>query len=219
MEFPTKNNYIYENLKDEIVEGLRKPGERITIPEVAKKYDVSSMPVREALNRLNQDGLVEYVPHVGARVMPLDLDKFLEITIIRHELEALATKLATPSMDEITIKKLEDLHQAMKECAENKDYAKYSKLNMEFHKTIYSTGPYTQLADMIFSLWNRSEFARKIFARFPERVHTSIEQHTRLLEAIKSGDSEKAGQLTREQNVTAFDKILAVAKELKKELE
>ncbi|HMM19924.1 MAG TPA: GntR family transcriptional regulator [Selenomonadales bacterium] len=214
MEFPTKNNYIYENLKDEIVEGKRRPGERIAIPEVAKRYNVSGMPVREALNRLHQDGLIEIVPHVGARVMNFDMDKFKEIMMIRIALEALAAKMSTPYINDETKVKLEELHQEMIRCAESGQYSKYSKLNKEFHQIIYSAGPYPLLSEMIGSLWTKSEFSRNIFGRFPERVKVSIEQHKRLLEAIKNGDADKAHEVVCEQNDSAYEMILAVSKEI-----
>jgi DNA-binding GntR family transcriptional regulator len=214
VEFPTKNNYIYENLKDEIVEGKRKPGERIIIPEVAQKYNVSGMPVREALNRLHQEGLVEVIPHVGARVAPFDMEKFKEIMMIRNTLEALAAKVNTPFIDQETKVRLEQLHDEMKRCAEMGEFVRYSKLNKEFHHTIYSSGPYPLLSDMIVSLWSRSEFSRNIFGKFPERVEVSLGQHARILEAIKNSDAERVQQLVCEQNDTAYEMIVAVSKEI-----
>ena len=79
MDYMTKNEYIYEKLKDEIVDGKLASGERIIIREVSKKFGVSGVPIREALNRLQQDGLVEIIPHVGAKVVEFDLKKFKEI--------------------------------------------------------------------------------------------------------------------------------------------
>lgn len=217
MEFITKNDYIYEKLKDEIVEGKIRPGERIAIPDVAKRYKVSGMPVREALNRLHSDGLVEIIPHAGARVTSFDMEKFKEIMMIRYELEALATKLSTPFVDKTIMAKLEQLHAEMGRCLERNEYAQYSKLNKEFHHTIYAAGPFSLLTEMIVSLWTRSEFSRNIFVRFPERAKISMEQHGRLLDAIREGDAEKARLVIREQNDTAYDMIMAVSKEMEQE--
>lgn len=213
MDFITKNNYTYERLKDEIIEGKIKPGERIVMPDVAKRYGVSAMPVREALNRLHQDGLVETIPHVGARVVSIDLEKFKEIMMIRFELEALATKVSTPFIDDQILEKLELLHADMGECSKKEDYSRYSKLNKKFHFTIYSAGPYSLLFDLIESLWTRSEFSRTIFLKFSERPKTSMEQHERLLKAIKAGDPDLASQMIRQQNDSAYNMILAVLRD------
>jgi len=214
VNFITKNDFIYEKLKDEIVEGKLRPGERIIIPDVAKRYGISAMPIREALNRLQQEGLIEIVPHVGARVASFDLARFKEITMIRTELETLATKLATPYIDEATLAKLEALYEEMQVSLQEGDQIRYGKINKEFHMTVYSAGPYPVLRDMIASLWARSEFSRTVFLKVSNRLEASQSEHREWLEAIKKKDAEKASQTVRRQKEIAFAMLFA---ELEKE--
>lgn len=217
MEFVTKNDYIYENLKDEIVEGRLHPGERIVIPDVAKRYDVSAMPIREALNRLQQDGFIEMIPHVGARVASFDFNKFKEIMLIRLELETLAARLSTPFVNEKMMAQLETIHQEMAKCMEENDTARYSKLNKTFHMMIYSASPYTVLAQLISSLWTKSEFSRMVFARVSNRCRESHKEHYAWLQAIKAGDAEKASQILRQQKKLATEMlIIEIEKEISK---
>jgi len=199
MEFSTKNNYIYESLKDEIMMGKLRPGERIVISDVAKRYNVSPMPIREAINRLQQDGFVEVIPHVGARVSPFDIERHKEIMLIRTELEALAIKLSTKHIDEQTIAKLEDILREMEECVNNNEHKRYGKLNVEFHLTIYGASPYKILYELINNLWARSEFSRSVFERIPERNRDSLAEHKAIVEAIKAGDGERAAAIFRRQ--------------------
>lgn len=208
MDFITKNDYIYEKLKDEIVEGKRRPGERIVIPDVAKQYDVSAMPIREAFNRLQQDGLIEMTPHVGARVASFDLQKFKEIMLIRIELEALAAKLSTPYIDSKKMAELEVMYQEMEKCAVENNLAQYSKLNKIFHMTIYTASPYTILAELIASLWTKSEFSRTVFTRVSSRTKESLAEHYNWLQAIKAGDAEKASQILRQQKERAVPLLI-----------
>lgn len=203
MEFSTKNNYVYESLKDEIIDGKILPGERIVISEVAKRYNVSPMPIREAVNRLQQDGFVEVIPHVGARVYGFDPEKHKEIMMIRIELETLAAKLSVDYIDDSTIAKLEEMLKKMEACIENSDNKQYGKLNKEFHLAIYAANPNKTLYELIESLWNRSEFSRRAFIDVPSRNRESLAEHKQWLEAIKQRDGEKAAEILRKQKNAA----------------
>jgi len=203
MEFSTKNNYVYESLKDEIIDGKILPGERIVISEVAKRYNVSPMPIREAVNRLQQDGFVEVIPHVGARVYGFDPEKHKEVMMIRIELESLAAKLSVDYIDDPTLAKLEDIIKKMEVCIKNNDNKQYGKLNKEFHLTIYAANPNKTLYELIESLWNRSEFSRRAFIDVPYRNKESFLEHKQWLEAIKKRDGEKAAEILRKQKNAA----------------
>lgn len=200
--FILKNDYMYETLKDEIVEGRLRPGERIVISDLAAKYNVSPMPVREAINRLQQDGFVEVVPHVGSRVSSFDINKHREIMQIRIELEPIATRLSIPFISAKALTKLEKLIREMEVCLQKKDYMGYSRVNREFHLTIYTACPNKSMFELIKSLWAKSEYSRRIFSELPERNEESLKEHKALVEAIKEKDAEKGAEIIRRQKVT-----------------
>lgn len=199
MEFNTKNNYLYVSLKDDIIEGKLRPGERIVISDVAKRYNVSPMPIREAINRLQQDGFIEVIPHVGARVCAIDLDRHKDLMQIRFELEPLAVRLSTEFIDDERISQLEDIIRQMEESVKNKENKRYGKLNKEFHLLVYGAGPNEILYNLIVSLWLRTEFSRGIFELLPERNEKSLAEHKAMLEAIKARNGELAAQILRQQ--------------------
>ncbi len=93
-KFRSKSEIVYDFLKLNILNGKLKSGERIAVSDVAKILGISGIPIREALTKLEAEGLVTITPHIGASVISIDKTKFEEIHVIRTELEGLATRLA-----------------------------------------------------------------------------------------------------------------------------
>src|SRR3989339_1007512 len=96
VQFKTKTEIVHAKLHQDIVAGKLRPGQRIIISELAKEFGFSEIPIREAIRSLETAGLIHFTPHVGAMVNTIDANEFLEIYLIRIELEALATRLAVP---------------------------------------------------------------------------------------------------------------------------
>ena len=207
MNYHTKNDVVYQQLKEKIVNRVLRPGERIVISDIANELEVSPMPVREALNRLQQDGFVEINPHVGARVVMFGATGFKEIALIRIELEVLATRLATPYLDDDKIKELDSVLKQMEMAVADRDGNLYSKLNKDFHCIVYSAGPYKYLYELILNLWAKSNFSKSIFLKVPEQVSVSLDDHRKLLDALKAKDADKAAEILRSHKTIAFQEL------------
>ncbi|SHK01232.1 DNA-binding transcriptional regulator, GntR family [Geosporobacter subterraneus DSM 17957] len=205
MDFHTKNDIIYQILKDKIIDGVLKPGERIIITDLAAEFNVSPMPVREAIKRLQQDEYVEVIPHIGAKVASMEWDKLREILLILTELEVLAAKLAAPFIGEKEVNALNDLIQEMEKAVEEKDNRRYAELNKKFHSIIYGSSPYKYLNELIMNLWNKSEFYRTLFTKSESRSATSLREHKEWLKAIIDKDAEKVQQILRQHKESAYD--------------
>lgn len=203
MEYKTKSDYIYEKIKDDIVEGRLAPGERLLIDTLARQYNVSAMPIREVINRLLQDGLVESVANVGARIATLDRKKYKEIIFIKIELEALAFRMAAESATDDLIKKLEDIISEMEDSLAKSDLFLYAKLNKKFHLTICEANPNTFLYETLVSLWNRVDLIRRTLASSFTRSTESLAEHKLILEAIKDRDGDRAAQSFRQHKANA----------------
>lgn len=204
MDFYTKNDIIYRRLKDKIIDGIVKPGERLIISELAAEFDVSPMPVREAIKRLQQENFVEVIPHIGARVISFELEKFKEIARILIELEGLATELTTPYIQGDIVVELNQLMKEMERAVKEKDHSLYGQLNKEFHMKIYGAGPYPYLYELISNLWEKTEFLRAIFTKFIGRPQKSYEEHILWLDALVKGDAAKAKEILKEHRISAF---------------
>jgi DNA-binding GntR family transcriptional regulator len=195
VDFKSKNDYIYESIKDDIVYGKYTEGERLIISDLAKQYNVSIVPIREVINRLLQDGLVEISANVGARVTAYDREKHSEMVFVRTELECIAIRLAIETADDVLISNLEEIIVQMENCIKNNDLFQYGILNRKFHLTIYEANPNKFLYETILSIWNRTELSRRIFYWSLERDAASLSEHKEILAAIKAKDAEKAVEL------------------------
>ena len=98
MIYHTVKSALVENIRDEIIRGHFEPGERLRLEEIAERYAVSTMPVREALRKLEAEGLVKIFPHRGATVCPLSAAELEDIYDTRATLEEVATCLAVPHL-------------------------------------------------------------------------------------------------------------------------
>ena len=107
--FRTKNEIVYNFLKANIFKGKLKPGERLNVRKISRLLNVSEIPTREALKSLKSEGLVEYTPHLGARVIRINKKELQELHTIRCELECLGTRLAALNMTEDDFKRLDKI--------------------------------------------------------------------------------------------------------------
>ncbi len=103
----TKSENLTEYLIEAIVEGELAPGSKISEPELAKQFQVSRGPLREALMRVEGLGLIERIPHIGARVIQLSPTKLVELYAVREALEGMAARLAARNITEIELAGLE----------------------------------------------------------------------------------------------------------------
>lgn len=209
-KYVTKNDFVYKELKEDILNGRLHPGERLIVSDIASRFDVSPMPIREALVRLQQEDLVDIIPHIGARVVPLNVKKFLEIVTIRVELETLAAKLATAYITEEQIVCLRDIVRQMEEKVADNDAIGYEELNRKFHDLVYSECQNQQLYELVTSLWDKSQISRTVFSRVSNHTSVSIMEHKKWLEGIISRDPERVAAVVRAHKERAFKRLCEV---------
>lgn len=204
--FPTKSDIIYSTLKDQILYGERHSGERLIVADIAKKYSASPMPVREALQRLQLDGLVEIIPYVGARVSVMDAKQFEDIIVVRNMLEPVAARLAAVNMNDSDISKLFEYMQQMEGCAKENKIKEYTSLNHMFHALIWQSCGNECLLDILNNLYAKTEGTKIIFSRYPERMKDSCTEHRKIAEAIKDRDPDLAYKAYYDHKVQGFRK-------------
>lgn len=204
----SKSDVVYEFIRNEIILFHYSPGEKVIIRDIARKLDVSDIPVREALKRLESDGLVEFKNYRGARIAPFHAKSFIEICKIRFELEVYATRLATEYITEEEIKILEEYIGKMDECIERNDAEMFGKYNSKFHSTLYRGGHSPILLEIIENLMARSLYSKSIFTLVPARLKESNKEHKEIVEAIKNRDSERAAQIIRHQKEFSTKRLL-----------
>ncbi len=183
---------LVETLRDEIVRGDLVPGQYLRLEEIAGRFDVSTMPVREALRDLEAEGLVTSFPHRGATVTELSADELQDIYDIRVALEAMATRLAVPRVTEETLAELTSLIDQMEE---NQGHvATLTKLNHQFHITLYAASGRSHLCELNRMLRCRTQHYLHLYTVEVESDNFLQTQgeHRAILEACKRGDAEQA---------------------------
>lgn len=211
-----KSQRVYQYIKEQIDIGALAPGERIKINEIAQKLNVSRTPVREALKRLEVENVVKFTFNSSAEVRAFDLDEMEELVMIRQELEPLAARLAAERCDATTIQKLKDIIAQLEKYRVAKDAENYSRLNREFHMTLYQASGAKTLYQLIDDLWTRSERSMLVFTLIPNRLEYSNEEHRKILQAVEAHDGELAEKLLRQQKSEGFVNVIRFLKEYEK---
>jgi DNA-binding GntR family transcriptional regulator len=195
----SKAEVACEYVRERVLSGELRPGERVRISRVAAELGFSDIPVREGVKRLESEGLLEFETHKGAVVTTLHPHDIEEIFAIRAELEALAVMRASRSINRDQLDHLRELLEEMEQ-AERDDRAEdYGELNREFHFAIYEAQPYTRLLALIRDYWNSTDWCRRIFAGDAHSVRASAAEHRGIYEALVAGDGKTAAELLRQQ--------------------
>jgi DNA-binding GntR family transcriptional regulator len=197
VESGTLPERVADWIRTEIVEGRLGPGERIRQEAVAQQLHTSRMPVREALKRLHDEGLVTHVSHVGARVAALDLAELDEIYLIRERLEPLALAESIPHLGARDHERLRAYVEEMESCADPADPSRWVTVDRLFHLRTYSAAPMPRMLEIIDGLWNRTQQYRRAYTRLAARFEIAHMEHRLLLEAIAGRDPEAAAALSR----------------------
>ena len=203
----TKNQVVYEKLRQRIIRGTIKPGQKLVMASLAKSLGFSETPIREAIRRLESDGYVTFTPHSGAMVTKINDRELSEIYLIRISLEALATRLAVPCIRDNDIAWLVRRNDEMKVAVKESRYQSLARLNKEFHLRIYKTAPYPRLYKMISDLWDAFERWPSIFSFVPERSATAIEEHEQIIDALSTADVDQADNLMKEQKKNTLEAL------------
>lgn len=200
----TKNLLVYEKLRRGIIKGTLRPGQKLVMANLAKKFSTSETPVREAIRRLESDGYVIFTPHSGAIVTEINKQELSEIYLIRISLEALATRLAVPFISKDDKAWLKKKNNEMKLAVKKGRHENLARLNKAFHLRIYKAAPYPRLYKMIAELWDAFERWPSIFSYVPERGKTAIQEHEQILGALEKGDVDLADRLMTEQKTNTL---------------
>lgn len=188
---------IKEQLMEEIFRHKYKPGERLVESALAKELNVSQTSVREALRSLVAMGFLESEPFKGITVRSLSRQDLWEVTTVRAALESLAASDAARSITDAQIQELETVCEKMIQAARDGDFHERTRLNIEFHKALIRASG----NKLISKLFDNLQFASWSLMTGTLTTMDSVEiafRHRKLIEAIRSGDPERAGRAVRE---------------------
>lgn len=195
-----KSDNLTELLIEAIVSGKYLAGSKISEPELARFFNVSRGPLREALMRIESLNLVERIPHVGAHVVTLSLEKLDDLYAVREALEGMAANLACKHITDQEIEVLESLlaqHQSHIEQVEGTSYL-YQQRDIDFHYLIIKASKNDQLIALLCDqLYHLIRMYRSQSPRKNDRPEKALYEHFAILNAIKTRDPELAEMLMR----------------------
>jgi len=184
--------YVYEMLKKNIINLNIKPGERISEKEISTIFEVSRTPVREAFIKLSREGVLYILPQRGTYISLIDLEQVEEARFIRESLETAVLKIATENFPEDAMRELEENLKIEKELIKNKDYGKFLEFDEEFHRIIFKACNKERTWDIIEQVNTQYKRVRLLSFIADENWYKVIEQHEKLLKAIREKDNKNA---------------------------
>lgn len=189
---------VFENLRTAILEGNLKAGQRLMEVQLAEQLGVSRTPIREAIRKLELEGLVVMLPRKGAYVANMSFKDLIDVLEIRSSLEGLAASLAAERLREEDIAELERVAKEFETSVRETDIDNVLKKDVEFHEKIFLMANNKKLYQLITSLWEQVHRFRVTYVSNYDASLSLVDEHNRILEAIKSGDCELAKKYATE---------------------
>ncbi len=203
--YVSKTDLVAALIRELIITGELETGEQLRQRDLAQRFGVSQTPVREAMRRLESEGLLSCDTHRGFTVVAPDLGRVEENFQIRAALESLGASLAARKIDPAGLRRLRELNEQMRALAADDDVG-YAELNREFHFTIYEYAHSPLLLSLMRLLWASLHGGPRV-----SRTHAeSARQHDEILAALAEGDADAASARTY-QHIMGADPVKEVS--------
>lgn len=209
----TLKDRVYDRLRGAIVEmNIYQAGADLRLDErsMAEQLNVSRTPLREALTRLENDGLIEIRARKGVFVVRKTLDEILEMIIAWAALESMAARLATEAATDLELKELRKHALRHSESSAHADLSEYSDANITFHQMILDMSGCALLAEMADGLFVHMHAVRRRALEENDRATRSVVDHLGIIEALEARDADQAAQLVREHTMRLHNHVRRV---------
>ncbi|HEU4757108.1 MAG TPA: GntR family transcriptional regulator [Agromyces sp.] len=217
MSAESKSERAYRFLRERIDDGRYVPGYRLVLAQIASELDVSVVPVREAIRRLEAEGLVTFERNVGAQVALQHETEYLHTMQTLALVEGFATGLSAPHLTPEHLARAREVNERMRRTLDDFDPQRFTQLNLEFHAILFEECPNPHVLDLVHRGWNRMRVLRdSSFSFVPGRARDSVAEHARIVDLIEQGAAPLEIELTaREHRTATLDAVLAYQSEHK----
>ena len=191
-DFLPLRDVVFNTLRQAILRGELKPGERLLEIQLANKLGVSRTPIREAIRKLELEGLVLMIPRRGAEVAEITEKSLRDVLEVRGALEELAVDLAC---DRITNEDIQNLKEAAKEfeaALQGGDVTEYAEADVKFHDIIYHATDNQRLIQLLYNLREQMYRYRVEYLKRKEMHSILLEEHEHIIECIEKRDKQAA---------------------------
>ncbi|ERR1700730_1402769 len=200
----SKKDLVIAEIREAILNGELAPGVRLVIDDLAEKLGVSTIPVREALQKLHADGYIVFEPFIGARVAEIAAESIVEVFTLLEAMEVASSRMACQRLEPEELAQLETIVARMDTLTS--DAEAWSQENRHFHEFICARAGTPLVASLITKVldhWDRlhRHFLKEVFVR---HLPIAQKQHWQILRAIRSGDADQVERLVRKHNQSAL---------------
>lgn len=205
----SKQEFAYSTLRERILNGTYNPGYRLVIDQLAREFGTSPIPVREAIRRLEAEGLVQYQRNSGACVTPMDEQAYIQTLAVLAVLEGYAAAAAAPAMQPEDFAHMRQINREMEQAAQEMNPIRYGSLNQQFHACVINRCRNGFLRESIQQAQKRIDAVRRtVFGLIPHRTRQSLDEHEALIRLMESGappqEIERAARQHKLNTLAAF---------------
>ena len=201
----------YKIIRQRILDNVYPAGYRALEQDFADQLGLSRTPVREALLKLQAEGLVEVIPRHGARVLPVSPDDMREIYEMLTALEPMAAELvARKKLGPEDLQPLIEASRGMTAALKADNLDAWAESDERYHRYLIALAGNRLLSDTLQGLWDRAHRARMVTLRLRPKPVNSTKEHNAIVEAIRAGDSKKAARLYRAHRQRGSRELLAI---------
>ncbi len=183
---------VFNTLREAILKGDLKPGERLMELQLASKLGVSRTPIREAIRMLEQEGLAVTTPRKGAEVAKMTIKDMEDVLEIRDALDELAVRIACQKISDEQLKQLEDMKELFEKSTQTGNVKKIAEADVTFHDVIYEATGNPKLVTLLNNLREQVYRYRVEYIKDPKNYPTLIAEHEAILESLKNRDVKNA---------------------------
>ena len=194
-EYLPLRDVVFNTLRQAILRGELKPGERLMEIQLANKLGVSRTPIREALRKLELEGLVNMVPRKGAEVADITEKSLRDVLEVRKALEELSVQLACEKITEEEIEELKRVAERFKDTLDDQDVTKIAEADVAFHDVIYTATDNQKLILLLNNLREQMYRYRVEYPKKEEAYPQLIAEHEELIDNISKRNKEEATRI------------------------
>lgn len=198
---------VFERLEQDILSEKYRSGEILSELSLSKQLGVSRTPIREAVRRLEQENLIEYMPK-GIKVLGISAEDVKDIFDVRLAIEGLAVKKSAEKVTDEQLKILEETVELQEFYTARNDADHIKNMDSRFHEKIYECCNSSTYSEILSLLHKKTQRYRMLSVENEQRAKEAVKEHRKILNALISRDGEKAKKLTEQHIINAKKNIL-----------
>ena len=214
-EYLPLRDVVFQTLRQAILKGELKPGERLMEIQLANKLGVSRTPIREAIRKLELEGLVLMIPRRGAEVAEITEKSLRDVLEVRSALEDLAVELACERINEEQITALKVAAEEFEQALQGGELTAYAEADVKFHDIIYHATENQRLVQLLYNLREQMYRYRVEYLKRTEVHQTLLKEHRYIIECIEKHDKEAAKKAIRTHVDNQVEKVAYTIREKK----